>query len=95
MNDYDTVEEQVKRSKIFRFSYPKIIGESLTRFVTKQRQQGFNSNDIVHNLLELKGVQDYFNKFPMMKQHFIKNVKISVSSRCAEQESLKKNELLL
>lgn len=87
INDYTIVEQQVERSKIFRFSYRKIIGESLTSFVTKQKELGFNSLDTKNNLLTLESVILYLNKYPMMKEQFINNINISISSRFAEQKT--------
>ena len=95
MSNYKIVQNNIKRSKIFRFSYKKIIGESLTSFITKQREKGFDSLAAKHNLIGLPSIKEYFNKYPMMKNQFMHNIEISISSRYAEQktyENSKENE---
>lgn len=87
INDYQVVEDNIDRSKIFRFSYKKIIGESLTSFITRQREKGFNSLEAKHNLIGLPNVKEYLSRFPMMKNQFMHNIEISISARYAEQST--------
>ena len=90
MSDWEVVHDNVERSTIKRFNYKQILGESLTSFVTKFKMQGYNSTDIKETIMQLPSVQNFLMHNPSVKDNFIKNVNISVSSRCAEQNTLER-----
>jgi len=95
MNDWNIITQSIDNSKIKRFNYKKILGESLTAFVTKFKILGYTSADIKETIFQLPSVQNFLIHNPSIKQDFIKNVNISVSSRFAEQNTLErfKNEI--
>jgi len=90
MSDWDVVEDNIDRSHIKRFNYKRILGESLTAIVTKLKMQKYTSSDIKETIFQLPSVQNFLLHNPNVKEKFIENVNISVSSRCAEQNTLEK-----
>lgn len=90
MNDWEIVKDNVERSKIKRFNYKDILGESLTSFVTRFKLLGFNSKEIKQTIMGMHRVKFFLLNNPSLKNEFIKNVGISVSSRCAEQNTINK-----
>lgn len=88
MSDWEVVNENIEKSSIKRFNYKSIIGESLTSFVTKMKMQGMDSKEIKKTIMELPSVQNFLMFNAGSRNDFEKNVSISVSSRCAEQNTL-------
>lgn len=85
LDDYEVVEEQVKRSKIYRIPYKKIIGESLTSYCYRNFDKELSSSQVLARLIRLKGISALFAKANQkQKQVILKNLKISVSSRHVE-----------
>ena len=90
MNDWDLVNDNIELSSIKRFNYKSIIGESLIHFVTNMKMQGMNSAEIKKTIIQMPGVQRFLMENPSVKDKFINNINISVSSRCAEQNTLER-----
>lgn len=90
MNDYNIVKENIEKSHIKRFNYKSIIGESLTSFVTKMKMAGQDSAQIKQTIMELPSVQNFLMLNAGQRKDFEKNINISVSARCAEQNSLER-----
>lgn len=84
-DDWDTVNSKVKESKIFRFPYKKLLGESLTSYVTRHPQLSYE--DIRENLLKEPTIDTYLRNKPHLYPKFFENLKTSVSSRKAEQKT--------
>ena len=88
--DWLEVNKQVKRSKIKRISWNQLLGESLTKRTLKLRNKGFESDEVVEILLNHPKVKEFLVMFPKEKAGFIKNLKIGVSSRFAENKTADK-----
>ena len=82
------VKDQVKRSKIKRFPHTKILGMTLTKYITDCRREGLSSSQTLSNLLKDEGVKIYIFENPLDEDEYMKNLKIGVSARYAEQSSM-------
>lgn len=74
--------DQVKRSKIKRINYKEILGVSLTKYILDNRYK--KNNDLVYDIL-CKIKRNSHLIFGWKWEDVVKNVKISVSARRAEQ----------
>ena len=85
LNDWDIVKEQIKRTKIRRFNYKAILGESLTSYVLRLRSYGWNSKKTVEKIMNHPNMLIFLRDIkPEVKKKLLENVKISVASRFAE-----------
>lgn len=85
-NDWSEVQDKIYASKIKRFDYKTLLGESLTSFITKRKH--LNDREILNDVLRSEGVIKLINFNPYVRGKLIENVKTSISSRKAEQSAL-------
>lgn len=85
--DWEIVNTNIEISKITRFNYKKILGESLTSYVTKLKLYGCSSKEAKEFILTLPSVINFLDQNPKERDKFINNLNISVSSRFAEQNT--------
>lgn len=88
LDDWQHVKEQIDRSKIRRFPHKKILGMTLTKYITDCRRMELSSHQTLSKLLKDEGVNIFIFENPLDKDEYIKNLKISVSARYGEQSSL-------
>jgi phenylalanine-4-hydroxylase len=85
--EYDEVERQIERSKIFRFPYKEMLKESMTAFITSAKARGLDFRETMRLFYEQDGVQQYIITNPHLKDRLDKNVYTTICARFAEQKS--------
>jgi hypothetical protein len=83
VNNWEVVNEKINESRIIRFDYKSLLGESLTSFITKRTHK--TNLEIYEEIMDLSKVQNFLLFNSDKSKKFIKNVKTSISSRKAEQ----------
>ena len=83
--DWGVVKQKVEISNIPRFNYKKLLGESLTSFITKNNH--LDTIALRNEVLRQQEVRLYLDKNPHLVPRFINNIETSISSRKAEQKT--------
>lgn len=87
---WDEVEKQIKRSKQKRYSWKKIIGESITQRILKLRKKGLTIEETIDTISRLPGVKEFIKMFPGEDENMAKNIKINVHARYGENKTSEK-----
>jgi len=96
MSDWDTINEQIDKSKIFRTPYKKILGENLTAIIHKLRLKGYTSKEVYNIIQDNPNFIKYLTEHTKLKTKVLENLKISVCARFGESktaERIKEEEL--
>ena len=89
------IEEAIKRSKIKRYSWNKILGETLTKVILKNRKAGLSVDETYMQLLKNPKVVQFIEHHLLEENKIIENLKISVHARYIENntdEKVKEDE---
>jgi hypothetical protein len=92
--DWDLINEQIERSKITRYPWKKILGESLTSRIHRLKNKGHNSTEVKDILLKDQNINTFIRLNSPKEQKIRENLIISVSARFGESrtaEKIKKN----
>lgn len=89
INEWDVINEEIDHSRIKRFPYKTIFGETLTSRITNYRLNGL-TKEAVYDLIK-KDIQDLLTEEG--KTEVYKRLWISVCARFGEQKSFKKHEM--
>ena len=81
------ISKQIKKSKIFRVPYKKILGESLTARIHKLRLKGYTSKETINIIKRHPAFISYLNEYPKIQDKVLENLKISVSARYGESKT--------
>lgn len=92
INDWEVIEEQINKSRIRRFSYKKLLGESLTSMIHKLRNKGMDSTQVYEVLITNPKIVDFIDSIPKDKDKLLENIKISVSARFGESKTKERIE---
>jgi hypothetical protein len=84
---WDVVNEQIDRSRINRFQWKKIIGETLSHYIIKKKIEGLKPLEVYNELINMPKIQEFINNNPNLKNKIFENIKISVSARYGENNS--------
>ena len=87
INEWDTVNEQVQRSKIKRLPWKFILGESLTAVIKTNKMKGYNSDTTYNFILNNTKLQSYIANNPFWKDQILNNLWISVCARYGESNT--------
>lgn len=91
LTDWEVVKEQIGRSKIKRFNYKAILGESLTAYCLRLRSLGNDSERVIQLIINHPNMQIFLREIkPNIKLKLFENIRISVSSRYAENKMAEK-----
>lgn len=90
VNDWDFVSNQISNSKVKRISWRKIYGKSLTRRILELKMEGHHSVSAIKTLAASPQFQKFIIQYPEMTEQAIKNLKNSVHSRYAENQTAMK-----
>lgn len=87
LNEWNTIEEQIERSKIKRYPYKLMLGESLTKYLVRCLEDGLSSSQSFNNIINTSGVKMYLFENPQEVENFKKNLWISICARYSESKS--------
>ena len=90
LNEWDEINKKVEISKIKRFPWKKILGETLTARIHKLRNKGHNSDETYSILVRNHSIKNYCNNNPLEAQRLLENLKISVCARYGESKTAAK-----
>lgn len=88
--DWDIVNEQIERSKIIRYPWRKILGESLTIRIHKLKNKGHNSTEVKEILLRDRRIKEFILINSHYEGKIRENIIISVSARFGESKTAEK-----
>ena len=84
MNEWNTINEQIQRSKIQRFNWKNIFGKSLSKWCAEQRAKGLSKDEA----LKIAKQEVMFNiKNVKNLAWLFKNLEIGISARYGEMNS--------
>jgi len=87
LDEWEHIETKIQQSKIPRIPYKKIIGKSLTEFITECRAEGLSSHQTMAKFMGLDEVKIFKMKNPHQIERLFKNIKTSVCARFSEQKA--------
>jgi len=88
--NWDNVNEQIKRSNIKRYKWDEIIGESLTKRILKLRKKELEPSETIETISRLPGVTNFLETYPNEEQNMLKNIRINVHARYGENNTADK-----
>ena len=86
-NDWKEVNEQIDRSKIKRYNWKEILGETLTKRILKLRNKELETEETIEVISRFPGVIDFLEKYPKEKDNLLKNLRINVHARFGENKT--------
>jgi len=89
---WKAINKEIERSKIKRYPWKEIFGESLTSRIHHLRKQGKTVDETKDIIMQDKKVQEFIKANPYEKEEVFKNIEISVSARYGENNTAKKIE---
>lgn len=84
-HNWEVVNKQIDLNKSFRFNYKKVLGVSLTEFITKREH--LTNKEIEEEFFNNENIKNYLKLNPMVEKKLLECVKISISSRKAEHNT--------
>ena len=87
LDEWETVRQQIERSKIKRYPYKKYLGISLTKMILRLKDTGMSSSEAYGSILHNQGIQVLLFENPDDIDNIEKNIYISVSARFAEENT--------
>jgi predicted methyltransferase MtxX (methanogen marker protein 4) len=83
--DWERVNAQIERSKIKRYPWKKIFGESLTHAIIRRKIKGMTSDQVYHELRCSENLCEFLSGLGLDEGEKVEsNLRISVSARFAE-----------
>jgi len=89
-NNWKEINEQIEHSKIKRYNWKNILGETLTKRILKLRNKELETEETIEIISRYPGVIDFLEKYPKEKDNLLKNIKINVHARFAENKTSEK-----
>lgn len=84
---WEEIKRNVGRSKIPRYKWRLIFGESLTAKILKLKKKGFSAIETYHLILDDEVVRKIIKFFPERERHIKEKIKISVCARYGENNT--------
>src|SRR5690606_1840393 len=84
---WDVIKDQISKSKIKRYSWELIFGESLTKTILRHKMKGLSSTETYHIIKEHPMVLKITQFFPEHKIRLEEKIYISVCARYGENNS--------
>jgi len=91
--NWTEVNNQIERSNIKRYSWKKILGETLTKRILKLRKEGLIPEETIKEISNCDSVTAFIDYFPKEENNMIKNIKINVHARYGENKTSEKIKL--
>ena len=85
--NWDDVNNQIKRSHIKRYKWDQILGESLTKRILKLRNKEVSVEETIKIISNLKGVNEFLEDNPREETNLLKNLRINVHARYGENKT--------
>lgn len=87
---WDEIDKQIKKSRIKRYNWKRIIGETLTKRILKLRNKGLTIEETIDTINRLSGVREFIEMYPDEDENIAKNIKINVHARYGENKTSEK-----
>lgn len=84
---WDVIKEQIAKSKIKRYSWDLILGESLTKTILRNKMKGFTPTETYQIIIEHPMVKKITDFFPEHKIRLEEKIFISVHARYGENNT--------
>lgn len=84
---WEIIKSQIEKSKIKRYSWDLILGESLTKTILRHKMKGLSAIETYHIIIEHPMVEKITKFFPDQKERLQEKIKISVCARYGENNS--------
>ena len=81
------IQEQVKRSKIKRYNWKAVYGQTLTKTILTLKMQGKTADETVHTMINDLTIKQLARENPALAADMCKKIKISVYARYGENNS--------
>ena len=87
---WEELDKHIKKSRIKRYQWKKIIGETLTKRILRLRKKGLTIEETIESISRLPGVIEFVKMFPEEDKNMAKNIKINVHARYGENKTSEK-----
>jgi hypothetical protein len=84
---WDVIKDQISKSKIKRYSWELIFGESLTKTILRLKMKGLSAVETYHVIIEHPMIKKITNFFPDQKERLHEKIYISVNARYGENDT--------
>lgn len=84
---WEVIKDQISKSKIKRYSWELIFGESLTKTILRHKMKGLSATETFHVIKEHPMIQKMTEFLPEHKQRIEEKIYISVCARFGENNS--------
>lgn len=86
-NEWNVVNEQIDISRIKRYSWKKMLGESLTSRIHRLRNKGHTSKEVIYIIQNTIQIKDFVENNPQERFKVMENITISVCARFGENNT--------
>lgn len=86
-DDWKEVNEQIAHSKIKRYNWKNILGETLAKRILRLRNKELEADETVEVISRCPGVIDFLERYPRERFNLLKNLKINVHARYGENKT--------
>lgn len=84
---WDVIKDQISKSKMKRYSWELIFGESLTKTILRHKMKGLSPTEAYHVIIEHPMILKITQFFPEHKQRMYEKIYISVCARFGENNT--------
>lgn len=84
---WDVIKAQIDRSKIKRYPWNLVFGESLSKTILRHKMKGLSHHETYQVIIEDPMLQKLIQFFPEHKERIEEKIKISVSARYGENDT--------
>ena len=88
IDDWSFIEKKIEMNKSKRIPYKSILGESLTSYVTRLRDQGLSSSQVMGQLVREPSMAFFIINHIHMKEKLYDMIQSSICGRFSEQKAL-------
>ena len=81
------IQEQIKRSKIKRYDWKAVYGQTLTKTILTYKMSGISADKTVHLMINHNTIIQLAKENPRLARDMCKKIKISVYARYGENNS--------
>ena len=84
---WGVIDEAVSKSKIKRYNWKALLGDSLTEIILTNKKSGNSPEKCLTKILNSEKIQLFIKQNPSEKNNIIKNIKISIYARYGESDT--------
>lgn len=87
MSDWDLINKNIKRSRIKRFQWKRMLGMTLTEYIHRLKNKGHSKEECLKIIINHPNILKEAGGFPLYAEKMFDNIEISIHARFAESRT--------